>query len=53
MLEDLSNVARTQRGLESGGKDFMQIQDNEILIRANIDTVQKWVNATSLKDALA
>jgi len=53
LLEDLSNVARTQRGLESGAKDFMQLQDNEVLIRANIDTVQKWVKAPTLKDALA
>ena len=53
LLEDLSNVARTQRGLESGGKDFMQLQDNEVLIRANIETVEKWVKAPSLKEALA
>ena len=53
LLEDLSNVARTQRGLESRAKDFMQLQDNEVLIRANVDTVEKWVKAHSLKEALA
>jgi phenylpropionate dioxygenase-like ring-hydroxylating dioxygenase large terminal subunit len=53
LLEDLSNVARTQRGLESRAKGFMQLQDNEVLIRANVATVQKWVEATTLKEALA
>lgn len=53
LLEDLSNVARTQRGLASRGKDFMQIQDNEVLIRHNIATVEKWVAAASMHEALA
>ncbi len=53
LLEDLSNVARTQRGLESGAKNFMQLQDNEVLIRHNIATAEKWVRANTVKEALA
>lgn len=53
LLEDLTNVARTQKGLESRAKDFMQLQDNEILLRHGIDTVEKWVGAETLTEALA
>jgi phenylpropionate dioxygenase-like ring-hydroxylating dioxygenase large terminal subunit len=52
LLEDLSNVARVQRGLESGGKNFMQIQDNEVLIRHQAYQVHKWVAAKSVREAL-
>jgi hypothetical protein len=52
LLEDLSNVARVQRGLESRGKDFMQLQDNEVLIRHQAAQVAKWVTAVSVRDAL-
>ena len=52
LLEDLSNVARVQRGLESRGKDFMQIQDNEVLIRHQALQVAKWVAAPSVREAL-
>jgi phenylpropionate dioxygenase-like ring-hydroxylating dioxygenase large terminal subunit len=53
LLEDLSNVARVQRGLESRGKDYMQIQDNEVLIRHQSEQVAKWVAAKSVREALA
>jgi len=53
LLEDLTNVARTQRGLESRAKDFMQLQDNEILIRHGIEEVIKWVEAETLREALS
>jgi phenylpropionate dioxygenase-like ring-hydroxylating dioxygenase large terminal subunit len=52
LLEDLSNVARVQCGLESRGKDFMQIQDNEVLIRHQSEHVAKWVAAKSVREAL-
>lgn len=53
LLEDLTNVARTQKGLESRAKDFMQLQDNEILLRHGIDMVEKWVASDSVREALA
>lgn len=53
LLEDLSNVARTQRGLASRGKNFMQLQDNEVLIRHNVATAEKWVASASVREALA
>jgi len=52
LLEDLTNVERTQRGLESGAKDFMQLQDNEIMIRHSIEQTEKWVQSSSVKEAL-
>ncbi|MFD2580231.1 RHO alpha subunit C-terminal catalytic domain-containing protein [Novosphingobium colocasiae] len=45
VLEDLANVARTQRGIDSGGNDFMQIQDSEVGIRHSMDQLLKWVDA--------
>lgn len=53
VLEDLSNVARTQRGIDTGGKQFMQIQDNEIGIRHSVQQLIKWTQADSVKEALA
>jgi phenylpropionate dioxygenase-like ring-hydroxylating dioxygenase large terminal subunit len=53
LLEDLSNVARVQRGIESRGKDFMQLQDNEVLIRHQSAQVAKWVAAATVREALS
>lgn len=53
VLEDLNNVARTQRGIDGGGKDFMQLQDSEVAIRHSMDRLLKWVHAPSVVEALA
>lgn len=53
LLEDLSNVARTQRGIDTGGKTVMHIQDSEIGIRHQLQQVIKWTQAASVKEALA
>jgi phenylpropionate dioxygenase-like ring-hydroxylating dioxygenase large terminal subunit len=53
VLEDLNNVARTQRGIDTGGKDCMQLQDSEIGIRHHMQQVLKWVAAGSVTEALA
>jgi phenylpropionate dioxygenase-like ring-hydroxylating dioxygenase large terminal subunit len=53
LLEDLSNVARTQRGLASRAKDYMLLQDNEVLIRHQSHQIEKWVAAASVAEALA
>lgn len=53
LLEDLSNVARTQRGLASRAKDHMLLQDNEVLIRHQSHQVEKWVAAASVAEAMA
>lgn len=52
MLEDLSNIERTQEGMESGAKPFLILQDSEILIRHNLETIVKWCAATSVTAAL-
>ncbi len=53
VLEDLSNVARTQRGIDGGGQEFMQLQDSEIGIRHALEQVMKWVEAPTVAQALA
>jgi phenylpropionate dioxygenase-like ring-hydroxylating dioxygenase large terminal subunit len=50
--EDVTNCERIQRGLESGAKDYMILQDAEMLIRHNLYVLDKWVKAESVKDAL-
>jgi phenylpropionate dioxygenase-like ring-hydroxylating dioxygenase large terminal subunit len=53
VLEDLSNVARTQRGIDSSGKKFMQLQDSEVGIRHSLEQIIKWINAETVVEALA
>lgn len=53
VIEDLMNVARTQRGIDSGGQDTMQLKDSEIAIRHALAQVQRWVAADSVAEALA
>jgi phenylpropionate dioxygenase-like ring-hydroxylating dioxygenase large terminal subunit len=53
LLEDLSNVRRTQRGIESGGKDHMILQHNEVMIRHSVHHVEKWARAATVAEALA
>jgi phenylpropionate dioxygenase-like ring-hydroxylating dioxygenase large terminal subunit len=53
VLEDLVNVARTQRGIESCGKEFMMLQDNEIGIRHSAQQIIKWTQAATVAEALA
>lgn len=50
--EDLGNVERSQKALESRAKDVMHLQDNEVLIRHAINQVDKWVSADSALSAL-
>lgn len=52
VLEDLANVARTQAGIDSGGKEVMQIQDSEVGIRHAMDQLFKWVDAPTVREAL-
>ena len=43
---------RTQRGIDTGGKDFMQIQDSEIGIRHAMEQLLKWVKADTVAEAM-
>ena len=52
VLEDLSNVARTQRGIDSNGKIAMQLQDSEVGIRHSTHQVTKWANAATVREAM-
>lgn len=53
ILEDLKNVSSTQAGIDTGGQAFMQLQDSEICIRHSVNQVIRWVEADSVKEALA
>ena len=53
LLEDVTNTERTQRGIESGAFDTMQLQDGEVMIRHSLHHVDKWVKAATVAEALA
>lgn len=53
LLEDVGNTERTQLGLESGAKEVMPLQDGEVLIRHSLHHIQKWIDADTVRDALA
>lgn len=52
-LEDVGNLERQQRAMESGGKTEIIFQDGEFLLRHSIETIQKWVAASTVREALA
>ncbi|WP_309639141.1 aromatic ring-hydroxylating dioxygenase subunit alpha [Methylibium sp.] len=52
VLEDVTNCERIQKGLESGAKDHMNLQDGEFMIRHHQETLRKWVNAATVADAM-
>lgn len=52
LIEDLSNIENTQKGMESGAKAFVHLHDSEILIRHSLHQVMKWTKATTVADAL-
>lgn len=52
-LEDVGNLERQQRAMESGGKSEIFLQDGEFLLRHSIETIQKWVAAATVRDALS
>jgi phenylpropionate dioxygenase-like ring-hydroxylating dioxygenase large terminal subunit len=53
ILEDLVNVARTQEGIDTGGKQFMQLQDSEFGIRHSTTQIIKWVESDTVEEALS
>lgn len=53
ICEDITSMQRTQKGLESGGKSHMMLQDSEIGIRHHVDQCIKWVEADTVKEALS
>ncbi len=53
IAEDVCNMERTQRGVSSGAKRFMLLQDNEIAIRRSVDNVMRWASASTVREALS
>lgn len=52
VLEDLTNVERTQLGIESRAFDGMPLSESELLIRYSVDTVLKWAAAETVAEAM-
>lgn len=50
--EDVTNCERIQKGLESGAKDHMMLQDGEMLIRHSLHVLDKWMNADTVAEAM-
>lgn len=53
ICEDITSMERTQKGLESGGKRFMMLQDSEVAIRHHVEQCVRWVEAESVREALS
>jgi phenylpropionate dioxygenase-like ring-hydroxylating dioxygenase large terminal subunit len=52
-LEDVGNLERQQRAMESGAKTEIILQDGEFMLRHSIQTIRKWVAAKTVREALA
>lgn len=52
VLEDLANVERTQKGIAARAKNFMILQDNEVLVRRMADLLDKFTESETLEEAL-
>lgn len=52
VLEDLSNVERTQRGVNSRGTAHMQLSESEMLIQHAAEQIARWVAAPTVSEAM-
>ena len=52
-LEDVGNLECQQRAMESGAKKEITLQDGEFMLRHSIETIRKWVEAPTVREALA
>lgn len=52
VLEDLSNVERTQRGVNSRGTDYMQLSESEALIQHAAEHIRRWTHAATVAEAM-
>lgn len=53
MLEDLSTIENTQRGMMSGAKSFLHLHDCELLIRHQIKQIIKWTKSATVSEAIS
>jgi phenylpropionate dioxygenase-like ring-hydroxylating dioxygenase large terminal subunit len=53
VLEDLANLRFTQRGIDTGGRAVMHLQDSEVAIRHAMAQIHKWTEAATVREALA
>ena len=50
VLEDLSNLLWTQKGIHSSGKTVLHLQDSEVAIRHSLKQVINWTQADSVAE---
>src|SRR3546814_19204481 len=53
LLESVTNTERTQRGIATGAYDTTQLQAGEVQIRPNPHHLRPWVNARTVRTAIA
>lgn len=53
LLEDIGNTERVQKGMETRAKPYVYLQDGEVIIRQLLHHINRWVNAGSVREALA
>lgn len=52
LVEDVGNTERTQEGIASGAKASMPLQDGEVMIRHAWETLRRWVDAATVREAI-
>lgn len=52
VLEDVSNVERTQRGINSRATQGMPISESEVLIRHSLNRIMAWAEGAPLQEAV-
>ena len=52
VLEDVSNCETIQKGMESGAIDSIVLQDGEFMIRHSLETINRWVEAKTVREAV-
>src|SRR3546814_18576076 len=53
LREDVTNTERTQRGIEAGAYDTMQLQAGGVKLRHNLHHADRWMYYTTQRAALA
>ena len=53
LLEDIGNCESIQTGIESGAIDEFVLQDAEFMIRHSLHTLDNWMNAETVRDAIS
>ena len=53
IAEDVSNMESTHRGIASGARKCMQLQDNEVAIRRAVSNIIRWTTSATVREAIS